>query len=204
MNIQAVLFDADGVIQQPTAARRSAWINLLGRSEDLDGFLQDVFKAELPCLASQSDFSSAFAEVICRWNCSGSIDEALRAWTMIEPKNEIIEMIKILRQTGTTCCLATNQEPIRADFMSRRLGYETLFDREFYSCRMGVAKPNVEYFRRIVTELGIESQRVLFFDDREDNVEAARAAGLRAAHFHLSHGEARLRELLREFALECD
>ena len=204
MNIKAVLFDADGVFQQPTAARRSAWINLLGRVEDLDGFLQDVFKAELPCLSGQSDFAAAFADVIRRWNCAGSVDEALRVWTMIEPNKEIVQTIKALRQAGMTCCLATNQEPIRAEYMSRGLGYASLFDREFYSCRLGVAKPDIQYFHRVVNELGIDAQRVLFFDDREDNVEAARAAGLRTAQFHLSNGAGRLGEVLKEFAIGFD
>ena len=54
MPIQAILFDADGVIQKPPEERRSAWSALLGSSEnDLDGFLKEVFEAEIPALAAR-------------------------------------------------------------------------------------------------------------------------------------------------------
>ena len=64
MCIESVLFDADGVLQKPAEARRSAWGNVLGRTEDLDSFLEDVFEAEMPALDGRSDFTEAFSEVI--------------------------------------------------------------------------------------------------------------------------------------------
>ncbi len=122
MPIESVLFDADGVLQKPAEARRSAWANVLGRTEDLDSFLDAVFEAEGPALDGLSDFSEAFSEVLSRWNCRGTLAEALDAWTMIEVDHRIADAIGAVRQMCLRCYLATNQEAIRADYMSRTLG----------------------------------------------------------------------------------
>jgi len=93
---------------------------------------------------------------------------------MIEPDTEITRLVRALRGSGLSCCLATNQERHCASYMSDQLGYRKLFDREFYSCRMGVAKPSIAYFRAIVDELGVPPAHVLFIDDRELNVTSAK------------------------------
>jgi hypothetical protein len=54
-----------------------------------------------------------------------------RAILMIEPDAEVVRFVRALRQSNLVCCLATNQEPYRASFMSQQLGYCRLFDREF-------------------------------------------------------------------------
>ncbi len=199
MCIESVLFDADGVLQKPAEARRSAWRNVLGRTEDLDSFLEDVFEAEMPALDGRSDFAEAFSEVISRWKCRGTLAEALDAWTMIEVDQSIADAIGAVREMGLRCYLATNQEAVRADYMSRTLGYGQLFDGEFYSCRMGIAKPDVGYFQRILDELRAEPESLLLLDDRTENVKSARAAGLRAVEFTLSRGSGGLFRILKEF-----
>jgi hypothetical protein len=66
--------------------------------------------------------------------------------------------------------------------MSEILGYKEAFDREFYSCDVGLAKPDLEYFRSILRELGIPPENVLFIDDKLENVCAAQEIGLLAEH----------------------
>ena len=128
-----------------------------------------------------------------------TLAEALDAWTMIEVDQSIADAIDAVRQMGLRCYLATNQEAVRADYMSRTLGYGKLFDGEFYSCRMGVVKPDVDYFQRIVDELRVEPNSLLLLDDRKENVESARAAGLRAIEFTLAKGSDGLFRILKEF-----
>lgn len=136
---------------------------------------------------------------LSRWNCRGTLAEALDAWTMIEVDHGIADAIGAVRQMCLRCYLATNQEAIGADDMSRTLGYVKLFDGEFYFCRMGVAKPDVGYFQRIVDELRVEPDSLLLLDDRKENVESARAAGLRAVEFTLAKGSDGLFRILKEF-----
>lgn len=201
MNIQAILFDADGVIQRPSTRRRGAWQELLGPKRDVDEFVAAMFEIERAALEGKSDFLSALSGLLAAWRCQGTLEDALVAWTMIEPDLETTQIVQALRRTGVRCCLATNQEPHRAAHMSENLRYRDLFDREFYSCRMGIAKPATAYFRAIVDELDLSSANMLFLDDHEANVSSAREAGLNAAQFLLDSGSANLVRTFADFGI---
>jgi putative hydrolase of the HAD superfamily len=67
--------------------------------------------------------------------------------------------------------------------MSETLVYARLFDREFYSYALGIAKPDPGFFRAVVEQLALAPEQLLFIDDHEPNVLGAREAGLQAALF---------------------
>ncbi|WP_219471517.1 HAD-IA family hydrolase, partial [Nonomuraea rhizosphaerae] len=52
-----------------------------------------------------------------------------------------------------------------------------------YSCRIGVAKPDPRAYEICARRLGVPPGKVLFFDDNEANVVAAREAGMKAELF---------------------
>jgi FMN phosphatase YigB (HAD superfamily) len=56
------------------------------------------------------------------------------------------------------------------------------FRKVFVSSRMGLRKPERAAFEHIAAEIGVAPGDILFFDDMIENVEGARAAGLRAVH----------------------
>ena len=201
--VDTLLFDADGVLQRPLATRRDAWRRMLGPEGDLDRFIAAVFEAEDPALTGGVDFVGLLAEVLVEWNCHGTMADALATWTMIEPDAAITDIVTALRKSGVKCCLATNQEAFRATYMSGSLEYARLFDREFYSCWMGLAKPAEAYFTAILSELDVRPSRVLFIDDREANVRAAREVGINAAIFDVDSGPAALRQTMRAFGIEA-
>lgn len=204
MGIEAVLFDADGVLQRPTVRWRQAFELLLGTTDAgiIDGFMRDVVAAELPALSVSMGFEDALALVLDRWNCSGRLADALRVLTAIEVYDDVLGAVQSLRLSGVACHLATNQQAHRARHMSEVMGYCSLFDREFYSCYLGVAKPDVQYFAAILRELDLPGQSVLFLDDCEVNVAGARRAGLLAAVYDGAGGVSALRRALIEFGLE--
>lgn len=69
-----------------------------------------------------------------------------------------------------------------------------LFEEVLASHHLGVRKPDPAFYERLCGRIDREPDEVLFVDDREDNVEAAVDAGLRA---HLFAGADDLRERLR-------
>jgi putative hydrolase of the HAD superfamily len=203
MRIDTLLFDADGVLQRPLATRRDAWRRVLGPEGNLDGFIAAVFEAEDLTLTGRADFVGLLAGVLLEWNCHGTMADALATWTMIEPDGAIRDIVAGLRRSGVKCCLATNQEAFRARYMSGSLEYAQLFDHEFYSCWMGLAKPAEAYFTAILSELDVCPNNVLFIDDRQANVDAAREVGINAAIFEVESGHAVLRRTIRRFGVEA-
>src|SRR5262245_47221007 len=196
--LKAIVFDADGVIQRRPRRWRGTLQALIGRDGDPDRLLADIFAAENPALCGECDFAEGLSEVQRRWRCRTPLAHLLDVWTMIDVDRGVTGIIRSLRAAGIQCHLATNQEAHKARYMSEELGYRLLFDREFYSCRMGVAKPAQAFFQAIVNALAEDPNRVLFIDDRPENVDAARRVGLHGAVFSLDRGVRELRRLLRD------
>ena len=201
--IRTLFLDADGVVQRTEPGWRDALGALCGKPDRADEFLADVFAAERPCLAGSGDFERALAEVLGRWQSESSIAEALKVWEMIDPARDVLELVGDIRSRGTQVALATNQQPIRARYMTEVLGYAELFDALLYSCELGAVKPAGDYFRAACRRMRIQDpQEVLFIDDHESNVRAARDAGLRAEIFDLSRGVGELQRILAGYRLE--
>lgn len=72
------------------------------------------------------------------------------------------------------------------------------FDRVLASCHLGARKPDAAFYERLLSALGLEAHQVAFVDDREVNVEAARALGLPAHRYESADG---VRRWLRELGL---
>jgi putative hydrolase of the HAD superfamily len=132
-----------------------------------------------------------------KWNCAGTVDDLLRAWTAIQVDAEVVQLIGTVRASGVLCCLATNQEPFRGRYMSETLDYGAVFDRQFYSCDLGVSKPDPKYFAAILERLGRSPQEVLFIDDIEANTRAAASVGIHTETFTPPSGTSPADEMRR-------
>lgn len=58
-----------------------------------------------------------------------------------------------------------------------------LLDGVVVSGREGVAKPDVRIYRLLAERFGVDPARALFVDDKQENVDGARAAGFHAVRF---------------------
>jgi HAD superfamily hydrolase (TIGR01509 family) len=54
------------------------------------------------------------------------------------------------------------------------------FERVFLSCSMGLRKPEADAFVAVAKGIGAPLERILFFDDTQENVIGAQAAGMGA------------------------
>ncbi len=57
---------------------------------------------------------------------------------------------------------------------------QALFPRRYLSYELGMTKPDAEIFEHVVEDLGVAPGAVLFLDDNQMNVNAARAVGMQA------------------------
>lgn len=198
--IKAVLFDADGVLQRPSVWWREALMPILGVVEtaEVEPFLQDILDTESAYLCAPNGFDSALIETLTKWNRSERFADTANALYAIRPYDEVIAVVRSLRQAGVPCHIASNQQAGRARHMSETLGYKTLFAREFYSCHLGLAKPDVAFFRSVLDSLELPPECVLFVDDRAENVVAAKRAGLASVVYDAKNGAGALRTILAE------
>lgn len=199
--VHTVLLDADGVLQWPEPGWLEVWRPHAG--DDLRGFLAGLFEAEKPALRGEAPLHACIAAFLRAWwdrePTDAEVEDVASAWSMIEVFDEAFALVDDVRALGVHCHLATNQQVYRRDIMLG-LGYPEHFDRLFFSCDLGVAKPDPAYFEAILGTLGHGPEGVVFVDDRPDNVEAARSVGLTAyvhdTHTSADQGLSDLREIL--------
>ena len=68
-------------------------------------------------------------------------------------------------------------------FRLEHFGLLNLFQVALSSCYLGLRKPDLEIYGRALEILCRPAERILFVDDRQENVSAAEAAGMKAIRF---------------------
>ena len=105
----------------------------------------------------------------------------------------LLDDLARLRPTGVVLHLATVQEHLRADYLWTNLGFRERFDAMHYAADLGCGKPDSAFFAKVEERTRLAPSEMLLIDDRQENVEAARAAGWRGLHWT---GEQRLADVL--------
>jgi|tagenome__1003787_1003787.scaffolds.fasta_scaffold20907761_2 putative hydrolase of the HAD superfamily len=199
--VTAVLWDADGVLQQVPSSWFELLDQVLGKQESLallDLLLPQVEAAIRGDVAMSERLPAALTER----GLGEHVERICEVWGTIDRLEESREFVRRLRERGIGCHLATNQDDLRTSYMRARMGYDDLLDRCFYSCELGVAKPDVAFFRRVAEELEVELGALVFVDDTLENVRAAQSCGLPAFYWHHRDGIDTLGERLAELGVE--
>ena len=177
--MKTIIFDADGMILlgERFSSRYSREFNL--PAEVLSRFFSEKFPA---CVLGKADLREELRPFLQDWRWEKSVDEFLNYWFEGNYLNQdLLPVIADLKARGVGCCLATNQEKYRIAYLRDRLGIGQIFDRCFVSSEVGLKKPERKFFEYISRELSrIPNDEILFWDDRSENVTAAREFGFAA------------------------
>ena len=188
-NIQAVLFDWGGVItlppgpvieklyrdvqvdQEKLRSRRKEY-----RDDDPESQFARLERGEMSLQAylswSRKDLPGA--ELI--WD-PASNHFLFDHLTVVE---EVVQRISELRDRGFVTGLLTNNIAEAWPAVTEGLAVETLFDVVINSAFVGMRKPEHRIYLHAVQQLGVGAENIVFLDDNQVNVKAARACGLNA------------------------
>ena len=98
------------------------------------------------------------------------------------PDEALAGLVTQLRATGITVAALTNNTSTEAELMARP-ELARLFDLAISSADVGLRKPDQAMYRHAEARLGAAGEALVFVDDVEANVEAARALGWRGVWF---------------------
>lgn len=124
---------------------------------------------------SADDFIAAFID---EWGLKVGPEAFLTAYEswLRGPYPGALELLERLRR-DYRIALLSNCNPVHWRQLEQVRG---LAHVAYSSHLLGLVKPDAAIFERVLSDLGVEPDQVCFFDDTPPNVEAARAAGLRA------------------------
>ncbi|MCB2110935.1 MAG: HAD-IA family hydrolase [Defluviimonas sp.] len=92
-------------------------------------------------------------------------------------------LLAALKRRGVTVAALSNIGAEPFALACRHYPFLSLFDRAFLSGPLGVTKPHPRIYEIVETETGIAPARLLFADDRAENIAAAAARGWQVHHF---------------------
>ena len=198
-DIRAVVFDIDGVLVEvrfPTVLPKALNIS----SNDADDFFAGPF---VNCLMGTAQLRDVLPPYLAKWGWKSSFEQFTDFWFEAESRVHTLTLAlaERLRAKGLRCFLASTQEHLRAEYLERKLGVGERFEKAFFSCRLGIRKPDPKFFAAVTAEIGVRPNQILLLDDQTPNVEAAAAAGWRAALFCIGDS---LDALLLDFGLAHD
>jgi len=110
----------------------------------------------------------------------------------------MLELAREVRNAGITTAILSNMPADLMHVIRREADWLGFFDKHFFSCEIGVVKPEPGIYQHVVNSLQVSPQSALLIDDNPENIASAKAFGLRALHFESFHG------LIPKLAAELD
>lgn len=100
-----------------------------------------------------------------------------RAWVRIRP--DAMEVFDLLAASSVTVSILSNA-PVELATEARWQEWAKYVDGWYFSGELRVAKPDAQIYDLVTDSLSVAPSRILFFDDRQVNVDAALRAGWNA------------------------
>ena len=185
--ISTVIFDMDDVLcRYDVPARLEALSQLTGRPPDdihrdvwRSGFEND---ADIGLYPDPEEYLAAFATHLkfpitrMQW-----VDARRQSMTFFEDMLDLVAQLSATHQVA----ILTNNVPLMRETLPeiapRLIG---LFgERIYFSCDFRVGKPDPALFLKVADLCGANPSECLFTDDKLENVEGARRAGMQGIHF---------------------
>jgi epoxide hydrolase-like predicted phosphatase len=177
--IEAVIFDIGNVLLKfdyMVAARRLMALNGLAEPPDREPIVQ----AKAALERGRIDRTEFLRLVRPAFAHTGSDEDFLAIWEDIFEENELMTQFAMqLMERGIPTYLLSNISCIHHEYAFRRYPAFQCFRDGVFSYKAGALKPESRIYEIAIAQFGIEPRRALFIDDLEENIEAARALGLR-------------------------
>lgn len=109
------------------------------------------------------------------------IDTDTTLWT--QPNRPMIDWAAALQHAGIKTGILSNIGDAMETGVLARCTWLNAFAHHTFSHRLGIAKPELAIYRHAAEGLNTPPAAILFIDDREDNIAAARAAGMQAVQY---------------------
>ena len=177
-------FGADNKMYSYLGLERSKFFDICQKEKAADGSVYDIDFLLGVGKISVEDFWREFNR---RVKVLGlSVPEVktdlYRLYFHPELKQDTVALIKELRLQKHRVVCGTNTIQSHWENHTERGDY-ALFDQTYASNKIGLAKPDPEFWKTIMMAEGYEPDQTYFTDDRLDNIQAAASLGIHAVQY---------------------
>jgi len=201
--IRAIIFDVGGVLIPSPIAILS---NAEGRAGVDKGIFLEIYKSK--------EFASLLHEMDRGEVCVEEFEERVKEYQAKKANSQtsnqqkmsvervypiipaMLDAVKGLKTNGFTTAILTNNWFV--DYSKTRTVLPldtTLFDVIVESCRLGMRKPDPEIYKLLLAKLQCQPEECVYLEDTLEQVESARALGIRTIHVSPAEPEKAVQEL---------
>ncbi len=206
-NIKNIIFDLGGVIINLDIPRTIAAFNELSTvpfekiyTQAQQSMIFDKFDR-----GQISDFEF-FTSLRKELRYQGADEELLKAWNAMlldVPARRLDMLVKLKLEYRTFLLSNTNETHIQV--FERELyrqhgvkNFNEYFEAAYYSCRVGMRKPDKEIFEMVLNKHKLLAKETVFIDDSEQHVRGAGDCGIRS---YLLQPNMEAEDLLKELRI---
>ena len=102
----------------------------------------------------------------------------LKSWQDINP--ETVTLMEDVKKAGYTLGILSNMPHDFLSWARESVPVFSISEVSLFSCEVNLIKPEKAIYEKLLSMLGTESAEVVFFDDKDENVESARESGIKA------------------------
>jgi putative hydrolase of the HAD superfamily len=185
--IKAVLFDYGMVLSgPPDPTAREEMKRILGVDEETFKQIywrhRDAYdRGALSSIAYWEHVARDLHRTLDAKQLSTLVEADNDLWT--QPNHKMIDWAAALQSAGIKTGVLSNMGDAMEAGIVARFPWMAEFDHKTFSHRLGMAKPDAAIYRHAAEGLGVATEEILFIDDREENLIAARAAGMHAIQY---------------------
>ena len=206
--IKNIIFDLGGVIINLDPNKTISEFNKLSKTpfEAIYTQLQQstIFDLFDKGHISENDF---FLELKNVTQTTATTHELKQAWNamLLDFPAHRLELLKKLKPHYRLFLLSNTNETHITEFENTLLkthqlkNLESFFEKVYYSCRMGMRKPDANIFESVLLENNLKANETIFIDDSPQHVEGALTVGIKA---YVLPKEKEVEELIKELHLE--
>lgn len=172
------IFDMGGVITTTALVEKQMCSILNISAEDFKRYSEDIFARYSDGEISTKEFWKIFSE-------RSGVDVKTDWWHwLFHPvrNDKTCDIVKQLRAAGNRVVCGTNTIDSHYRNHCERGDYE-IFDQTYSSFLMSVSKPDVAFWKIILTAENVNPEDAVFIDDKIENCKAAESIGIHAIHF---------------------
>lgn len=172
--MKAVIFDIDWVIVTNTYSFYNHLVShYMANKNDMDEFFRwDLRK----CSIWEKDLKNILPKYLSKCNWNLWVENFLNLWFLSEAKTDrqVLELAQVLNERWILCCIWSNQEQYRKEFLLHTLWLWNIFEKNYFSCELWVRKPDKMFYEKVIIDLGLDAEEILVIDDDEKNLVSAK------------------------------
>ncbi len=185
--IKAIIFDIGGVIISPEIEKINNIIaDYFGiEYPQFNDFIKkyklDLTKGKISLIKVYSKLTEQFG--LKRLSAQDIVNKHLEIYQkIISNLNEgVISIIKRLKKKYLIVCLVNAELDVIP--LAKKGGLYDYFNRTYISTELGMKKPDAEIYLTVLKDLGLTPKEVIFIDDKEENVNAAKRMSINGIHY---------------------